>query len=108
MQPKPAASDRRTSHRMPVSLDAVLYYNSLMLPDCRLRDISPDGAFVVTSGSFLPDHARVDLAIGMASGQWMSQRFAARVMRSTEEGVGLRLEHDPTSMRGLIETLYSA
>ncbi len=104
----PATADRRTGQRVPVSLRAVLYYNSLMLPDCRLRDLSPDGAFILTAGSFVPDQARVDLAIRSPAGLEMP-RFTARVIRSNEEGVGVFLEHgDPLSLRRLVDILYTA
>lgn len=99
--------ERRGNRRVPVALEAVLYYNTLMLPDCRIRNLSPEGAFVSTDGHFLPDHASVDLSITSPDG--MPQRLSAIVMRSNEQGVGLRL-HDvhPVTLRSLIETLYSA
>ncbi len=99
--------ERRGNRRVPVVLDAVLYYNTLMLPDCHIRNISPEGVFVSTDGHFLPDHASVDLSISPPDG--VPQRLSAIVMRSNEQGVGLRLQDvHPGTMRGLIETLYSA
>ena len=101
--------ERRTTHRIPISLGAVLYYNTLMLPECRVRDLSPEGAFVVTGGHFLPDQALLDLAFSVSMAGSVPRRFTAQVMRCTEEGVGVRLRHtDPSSMRNLIETLYAA
>jgi hypothetical protein len=101
------SKERRDYRRVPVSIEVVVYYNTLMLPECRIRDLTPESAFIVTGGHFLPDRAQLDLAISVP-GQ-MPQRFAAQVMRSNEEGVGVRL-HDgsPASMRRLIETLYTA
>lgn len=94
---------------MPVALDAVLYYNSLMLPDCRIRDISADGAFVLTGGAALPDQAQIDLAISVAAGTGLSQRFTAQVVRTTESGIGVRLgSMNPLALRSLVETLYAA
>lgn len=101
--------DRRATHRIPVSLGAALYYNTLMLPECQVRDLSPEGAFIATGGQFLPDQALLDLAFSVPAAGGASQRFAAQVMRSTEEGVGVRLRHtDTNSMRNLIEMLYAA
>jgi len=101
------AAERRASERMPVSLGAVLYYNTLVLPDCHIRDLSSQGAFVLTSGHFLPDQANVDLAFAIPAAYGMPPRVAAQVVRSTNDGVGLRLEHvEPAMLRGLIETLY--
>lgn len=104
----PGVAERRSGYRLPVSLNAVLYYNSLTLPDCRLRDLGPDGAFILTSGSFVPDRAHVDLVICTPTGREMP-RFMARVMRSNEEGVGVLLEPaDPLSLRRLADILYTA
>lgn len=101
--------ERRAERRIPVSLGAVLYYNTLMLPECQIRDLSPAGAFVATGGHFLPDQALLDLAFGVPAAGGMPQRFTAQVIRCTEEGVGVRLRHtEPNSLRNLIETLYAA
>ena len=101
--------ERRTANRIPVSIQAVLYYNSLMLPECLVRDLCAEGAFVATSGQFLPDQALLDLAFSVPAAGGVPQRFTAQVMRCTEEGVGVRLRHtDARSMRNLIETLYAA
>jgi hypothetical protein len=102
-------SERRSTRRIPVTLEAALYYNTIMLPECQIRDISPVGAFVDTGGHFLPDRAQVDLAFSTMTNTGVPQRFTAVVVRSTEEGVGVRLQHaDNDSMRHLIETLYAA
>ena len=101
--------ERRAARRIPVSLAAVLYYNSHMMPECQVRDLSPDGAFVMTGGHHLPDHALLDLAFNVQAAGGVPQRFAAQVMRCTDEGVGVRLQHtDSGSLRNLIETLYAA
>jgi len=102
-------SERRATRRIPVSLGAALYYNMLMLPECQIRDLSSEGAFVVTDGQFLPDRALVDMAFSVMAAGGVAQRFTAQVVRSTEEGVGVSLQHtDGNSLRNLIETLYAA
>jgi hypothetical protein len=101
--------ERRATRRIPVSLGAVLYYNALMLPECQVRDLSPEGAFVATGGHFLPDQVLLDLAFSVPVAGGVPQRFTAQVMRCTEEGVGVRLQHtDASSVRNLIEMLYAA
>jgi PilZ domain len=101
--------ERRVTNRVPVSIQAVLYYNSLMLPECQIRDLSPHGAFVFTDGHHLPDQASVDLAFNIPGAGGMPQRFSAQVKRSTDDGVGVSLElADPGALRRLIETLYAA
>lgn len=90
---------------MPVSIDTVVYYNTLMFPDCEIQDLSAEGAFVATDERFLPDRAIVDLALPMADG--LPQRFSAQVVRSAPTGVGLRLLHnDPAAVRNFVEFLY--
>lgn len=99
--------ERRSARRVPVAIDAVLYYNALMLPECYVRDLSPEGAFIAISGHFLPDQAEVDIALNVPETGGVPRRFSARVMRSTEEGAGLRLQNiDPVTLRTLMETLY--
>lgn len=100
--------ERRAAHRVPVSVGAVLYYNALMLPECRISDLSLEGAFIATGGHFLPDRALLDLAITVQTAGNLPQRVAAQVVRSTEVGVGVRLQHvDSGSLRNLVETLYA-
>ena len=100
--------ERRANRRVPVSLDAVLYYNSLMFPDCRLCDVSLDGVFVVTQGGYFPQGASIDLALSVSSLEAELPRFPAQVARITEEGVGLRIEHaNAQSLRRLVEALYA-
>jgi hypothetical protein len=101
-------ADRRNSRRMPVTVNAVLYYNSLMLPGCEIRDLSPDGAFILTDGQFLPDQAQIDVALPQLSPKGLPGRIPAQVIRSTGEGVGVRLlPGSPAIMRSLVEMFYS-
>lgn len=107
MSPSPPESDRRSSPRTPVSFGAVLYYNSLMLPGCELRNMSPAGAFVITDGQYLPDQAMVDLALSDFTDNGMAKRLSAQIVRSASDGVGVRLlDPDPGMMRQLVEMLY--
>lgn len=108
MSQKSSNSERRAMRRVPVAIDAVLYYNTLMLPECYVRDLSPEGAFIATSGNFLPDQALVDVTLHVPEVSGVPSHFSARVMRSTEEGAGVRLQNiDPGAMRRLITTLYA-
>ena len=101
-------SERRALRRVPVAIDAVIYYNTLMLPECYVRDLSPEGAFIATNGNSLPDQALVDVALNAPGASGVPQRFSARVVRSTEEGAGVRLQNiEPGAMRRLITALYA-
>lgn len=100
--------DRRAMRRVPVAIDAVLYYNTRMLPECCVRDLSSEGAFIATSGTFLPDQALVDVTLNVPEKGGLPSRFSARVMRSTEEGAGVRLQNlEPAALRRLIASLYA-
>lgn len=100
--------ERRANRRVPVSLDAVLFYNSLMLPECRVCDVSLEGAFVAMQGGHFPRGANIDLVLSVSSLEAALPRFSALVMRVTEEGVGLRIEHpNAQSLRRLVEALYA-
>jgi len=107
MQKPSFLGDRRSSRRMPVTIGAVLYYNNLMLPGCEIRDLSPDGAFILTDGQFLPDQAQIDVALPQSSPRGLPARIEAQVVRSTGDGVGVRLlPGDPAAMRDLVEKFY--
>lgn len=100
--------ERRAAQRVPVSLEAVLYYNALMLPECQVSDLSLEGAFIATGGHFLPDQALLDLAFSVQTAGNPPLRVTAQVVRSTEAGVGVRLQQlDSASLRKLVETLYA-
>lgn len=109
MTQDPNRQERRRALRVPVSVDVVLYYNSLMLHDCSMRDLSADGAFIVTGGQTLPDRAYVDLAFAAPAADGQDQRFGAEVVRFTDEGVGVLLRQaDPARLRVLATALYAA
>jgi len=100
--------ERRSAPRIPVSFGTVLYYNTLMLPECQVSNLSLQGAFIATGGHFLPDRAELDLAFNIQTAGGVPQRVAAQVVRSTDAGVGVRLEHHTSgSLRHLVETLYA-
>lgn len=108
MTPASTSSERRSALRIPVSLEAVLYHNSLMLHDCVIRDISADGMFVTTRGQRLPDGVEIDLVLS-GSDRDNSPPVRAEVVRVTDEGVGLRLRYaDPVQIRALVDMLYAA
>lgn len=108
MQNPSFQTDRRACRRMPVTIGAVLYYNSLMIPGCEIRDLSPDGAYILTDGQFLPDQAQIDVALPQLMPQGVPSRIAAQVVRSTGDGVGVRLlPGDPVVMRSLVEMFYN-
>lgn len=103
-----AGQDRRGHSRVTVSVDTILYFNTLLLTDCHIRNLSMDGAFIVTGGQYIPDRAMVDVSLNVPAAG-MPLRLTAQVMRSTEDGVGVRLQDvSAGTARQLIESLYAA
>jgi hypothetical protein len=87
--------ERRGNPRMPLQLSVSLYFNSLMLLDCRTRDISPEGAYVDTGGEILPHSADIDMNLRIdVDGRTLQHRLPAQVTRIDETGVGLSFRHD--------------
>ena len=108
MDSQTSRPERRTSDRVPVSVDAILYYNSLLLTDCRIRNLSQSGAYILTGGTFIPDRALVDVSLNVPAAG-VPVRLTAQVMRSTEEGIGVRLQDvNAGTLRQLIESPYAA
>ncbi len=100
-------AERRENPRLPVALEVALYYNSLMLLDCRTRDISLEGVYVDTGGQALPQNAAVDLALSLQIGEEMRyHRLPAEVMRIDDEGIGLMFRYpDYSSFNALVSLL---
>lgn len=76
-------ADRRENPRLPLVVNAAIYYNSLTLPYCRTRDLSAAGAFIDIGDHVLPQNANVEVLLGD------SGRLPARIVRYTEGGVGV-------------------
>jgi hypothetical protein len=86
--------ERRGNVRVESDLDAALYYNSLALLSCRVRDISPDGVFIDTGGQSLPQNARIDVRFDVnTGGRDRHHPLQAEVMHVGDRGVGLKFEH---------------
>jgi len=108
MESKTFEKERRSTGRVPVSVDAIVYYNSLLLTDCTVRNLSMGGAFIFTGGTHLPDRALIDVSLNVPA-TVTPLRLSARVMRANEEGVGVMLQDvNANTLRQLIQTLYAA
>jgi hypothetical protein len=97
-------NERRGNQRVAASLDVAVYYNSLVLFDCRTRDISLDGAFVDTQGQSLPQNAKVDLRFDVqVDGGSQQHRLEAEVMHSEDDGVGVKFHYpDFSTFAGVV------
>lgn len=83
--------ERRWNARIPLKLHAALYYSGLGIVKCDTRDISMDGACVVTGRVILNQGASLDIILCSQDGRKAEQcRLKANVTRLTSDGAGIR------------------
>ena len=82
-------TERRTSPRLPVSLDVVLNHRAQSVI-CTMRDISLGGAFLDAEPDLLPYAGVVELNFSVPSDLAAGQlRLLATIERSTERGTAV-------------------
>lgn len=84
------SAERRDAPRFPISLECALKPDHLGFQPCKTRDLSQEGAFVVTNRSRLTDHSHVEIAVRVSRGGKVDVvSFPALVRYLTREGAGL-------------------
>lgn len=82
--------ERRWNARIPVKLHAALYYSGLGIIKCDTRDISMDGALVVTGRVILNQDSSLDIILCSQNEHKTEQcRLQANVTRLTADGAGI-------------------
>ena len=82
--------ERRWNARIPLTLHAALYYSGLGIVKCDTRDISMDGALVVTGRVILNQDASLDIILcGQDENKAEQCRLKANVARLTSDGAGI-------------------
>lgn len=82
--------ERRWNARIPLQLHAALYYSGLGIVKCDTRDISMDGALVVTGRVILNQDASLDIILCSGDENKAEQcRLKANVTRLTADGAGI-------------------
>lgn len=103
-------TERRWAARMPVSLDADVFYQGIKIADCRARDVGLKGVFLQTDRGFPPQESVVDVVFHVGSGaHHVRHRIRAKVVRMAQDGIGLMFrDHDPTAFRSLQQIMQAS
>ena len=82
--------EHRTNLRLPVEFSVLLNYQKLGLIAGKIKNISPEGAFVATQAVNIPRHQLLEIAFkfpGQASNT--THRLEALVVHVKQDGMGL-------------------
>ena len=104
-----STAERREASRIPVTLQAVLDFNSKDYRYSATRNISLEGAFVKLTPESLRKRAKLDLAIRLPAGEKPGfHRFQAEVVRIAPDGAGLKFVKLGTeSYAALLDFIFS-
>ena len=84
------SDDRRLGPRRWTQVTAMISHNRLGMARCKLRDISLEGAFVVTGKRILEPDDSVELVLKVRTGKHSQHcRVPAKVARVSDEGAAL-------------------
>jgi len=102
--------NRRESPRVNLERDVMLSGGYMSPQFSQTRDISAEGAFVVLGENSLVFGTKVEMALSIQGEKGNSvYKIPARVMRVTEDGVGLRFEGlDVDAYSVVLGLLYAA
>lgn len=81
--------ERRQQQRIATDIAAILNYPPLGLLGMRIRDISPNGAFVHSPSVRLNLHNTVELLANVPCRERLVDPILATVVRTTRDGAGL-------------------
>jgi len=81
--------ERRQQQRIATDIAAILNYPPLGLLGMRIRDISPNGAFVQSHSVRLNLHNTVELLANVPCRERLVDPILATVVRTTRDGAGL-------------------
>ena len=96
----------RSSPRKRVNLEVELTHNEGVQQRCRTRDFSMGGVFLEAPVQVFPEGVNVDLAFMIPSNGEHWHAIKARVVRTTDDGMGLAfITPDVMAFRTLQEVL---
>ncbi len=100
--------ERRWSLRKPVVLDAVLHHQPLGSVRCRTANISLGGVYLDTGRILLPIDAAValDFIVPAAGNDRRLHHILAKVIRVTDEGVGLMFREFSARISRFLQDAY--
>jgi hypothetical protein len=101
--------DKRWCQRITVGMDVAVYAKAghgTRMFRARTSDIGLGGAFLATHGVELRNHAELQLVLGYVSkGDDAVERVDARVVRKTQDGIGLRFINMDTRRMHLVRAI---
>lgn len=102
------SDDRRLGPRRWAQVTAMISHNRLGMARCKLRDISLEGAFVVTGKRILEPDDSVELVLKVRTGEHSQHcRVPAKVVRVSDEGAALVFdEPDEELYRTLFDIVH--
>ena len=102
-------ANKRESTRVSMAREVMLKGDHLSPQFCKLRDLSPEGAFVELETESLRRGMNVEMSMTVAdTDRNRVLRINARIARVTEEGAGLRFaEMDMSSQGAVLGLVYA-
>ena len=86
-------NNKRSSIRKPLGLDVDVYRFDEHLGRTRTRNISLDGAFIKSCSTELCSNDMLELKIHVHDDERTPLRLKARVVRSSDAGVGVQFDY---------------
>lgn len=102
-------SERRDTPRIPIAVEAIVSASGRGYERTKTRDVSLDGAFVVTGSSKIGKRKPVEIALKLPyDGDEKFHRFRAQVVRTASGGAGLLFEGvDSDAYAALMNLVFS-
>ena len=98
-------NNKRSSIRKPLGLDVDVYRFDENLGRTRTRDISLDGAFIKSCTTELCSNDMLELQIHVHDDERTPLRLKAKVVRSSDTGVGVQFDYSDMEYRRLLNII---
>ena len=98
-------NNKRSCIRKPLDLHVDIYQSDEHLCHSQTRDISLDGAFIETCTSELCPDTMLDVRIHVHDNERNPLCLKARVVRSTNQGVGVQFDYGNQEYRRLLNII---
>jgi len=86
--------EHRWSERKPINMDVTLYYEPIGRVHGKTRNISLEGMFIETHGTYLPPKAELEVSFVTHEGnRERAHKVPAYVVHGGDKGIGIMLRH---------------
>lgn len=107
MENRAPQSENRHSPRRPMAIDASIIYKDLPIPNCKISNISFDGAFINTPAAAPPKNGVIRLILNDSTKQQLFT-LNGQVVYAKNKGAGLRFQSlDSDTYSTLFELLIA-